>query len=158
MSDPEDPRRHRIVAAFAGQLEEITIENGFRTDAGLALYVGMIPELGGDEKGDPDLALALIIGEDVITWSGLKAFITVPIETHILAKGTRLESWLRVEAALADVKKASELEDEFLGGLLTSRLKRGSTKTRPRESGSLMVGAQIDYEARYAEAWGAPEA
>lgn len=157
MSDQEDPRRQRIVEVFLSNLGGISVEEGFRTDAGLNLYCGAVPELG-TEKGDPELALALIIGEDVITWAGLKAFITLPIGIHILAKGTRAESWLTVEAALADVKKANELEDEFLGGLLTSRLKRGSTNTRPRESGSLMVGAQIDYEARYAESWGAPEA
>lgn len=153
----EDSRRQRIVEDFLGKLGGITVDEGFRTDAGTALYCGWLPELG-TEKGDPELALAVIVGEDVITWAGLKAFITMPIEVHILAKGTRVDAWLRVEAGLADVKQGLELDDEFLGGLLASRLKRGNTRTRPRESGSLMVGAQIDYEARYAEAWGAPEA
>jgi len=153
-----ESRRQRIVETFLSMLGSIEVSNDFRTDAGRALYCGFIPELG-TEKGDPDFAVALIVGDDVITSStGGKKFITLPIEIHILAKATRVDSWLKVEAGIADVKQAIEVDDEFLGGLLTSRLEPGSTSTRPRESGSLMVGAQIDYEARYAESWGAPEA
>lgn len=154
----QDSRRQRIVDDFLTKLGGIEVGNEFRTDAGKALFAGWIPELGTD-KGDPELAIALIVGEDTVTWSGMKSLITLPIEIHALAKAqSRTESWLEVEALVADVKQAIEVEDELLGGLLTWRLMRGATRTRPRESGSLMVGAQLDYEVRYAESWGAPEA
>lgn len=154
MSEPS--RRRRVVEWFLNHLEDITIANGFRTDAGLALYVGMIPTLG-TEKGDPSIAIAVLIGEEEVRNSGTKFFISLPIDVHALRVGNNATAWLDVEDAIADVKRGVE-QDPYLDGLLPGGLDRGATATHEREAGSLLVGARVRYVATYGEAWGQPEA
>jgi hypothetical protein len=154
MSEPS--RRRRIVQWYLDHLQDITTEAGFRTDAGQALYVGMLPNLGAD-KGDPEIAIAVLIGDDALRRHGDKFFITLPIEIHALRIGNRATAWLDVEDILADIKAAVE-GDPTLDGLVRGDIERGSTSTPEREQGALQVGSKVVYEVPYEEHWGHPEA
>ena len=142
-----------IIAAFKTRLEAIRADDGFNTDAGLAVVAGEVPTLGPD---DPDVAIAVLVGDDEPKAQGNALFIRLPIELAAVAKATLDAPWVAVEAVLEDIKRAMELQDRTLGGLAVSNIERGSTRTLPRESGSTTVGAAMTYFCSYKEAWGNP--
>lgn len=146
-------RRQQVIEAIRSRLEVIAIADGFNTDAGAKIFLEEAPPLGPD---DPDVAIAIVIGDDNPTLHGEHVFGTLPIEIQALAKADLDEPWLAVEGVLQDIKRAIELEDRSLGRLLRSRLERKPTRTLPREAGSTSVGVSITYEAPIAEKWGEP--
>lgn len=146
--------RQQIVAEMKSRLQAIRTNRGFQTDAGLALYLGGEPALG---PSDPDVVIAMVIPEDALIYQQANHAIRLPFEIRALAKVDIEEPWLAVEAVLADIKKAIELEDRRLHDLLLAPgLQRGTTRTVEREPGSLTVGAVINYAAPHIENWGAP--
>lgn len=147
------PRRLAIIQAMVARLEEISVANGYRTNVGADVRIGEAPHFGPD---DPDEAIALVIGEDRVMYQGANLFIELPMEVHALARADIDDPWAAVEAAIADVKEAVELDDRTLGGLVPRMIERGSTRPYAREEGSLAVGAVIPYIAPYKEAWGKP--
>lgn len=151
-------RREQIIAWVVDALEGISTDNNFRTDAGASLYVGVTPDLSAEsESGDPEAAIALVIGDDDPRQQGGKLQISLPFKVCCLARAnSTVDAWQAVEALLADVKEAIEVDDRTLGGLITHGLTRGSTRTADREPGSKAVGAEIEYMAVYPEAWGEP--
>lgn len=153
MADPS--KRERILAVLIGRLERIERLNGFATDVGLTLYVGELPTLGPD---DPDDAVALIVGSEQATWQQGKCFITLPIAVVALAKVGCQDAWRKVEAVIADGKRAMELEDRMLNGLLdqVKPMERGTVEPYPREPGSTTIGSSLGYVIRFTETWGAP--
>jgi hypothetical protein len=154
MSEPS--RRRRVVEWFLDHLADISVENGFRTDAGLTLVVGQIPTLS-TEKGDAAIAIAVLIGEDEVRQVGNKFFLVLPIDVHILRVGLSPSAWLDVEDGLADIKQSVE-QDPYMDGLLSDAFSRGTTATHEREAGSTNIGARIRYLVPQTEAWGQPEA
>jgi hypothetical protein len=147
-------KRRSILQAVDARLATITEANGFATDAGLTRFVGEAPTLGAD---DPPAALALIVGAAVLRWQGKKCYVSLPIEIHVLAPAGDA-AWLAQEDALADVKRALEV-DHDLGGLLDDGpfpLQRGGERPLQREPGSTEVGAVLPYELHYTEGWGTP--
>jgi len=155
-------RRQRILEALQARVEVIRVENGFQTDLGKTVQLGVLPTFGPD---DPPQVLAILPGEDVIGDLQLgKVPIMLPVNFAVLVKPDVSEPWVIVEQGLSDIKKAVELEDRSLGGLLSpgrnnaEGLVRGSTETMERRSGSEVVGALITYGAKYSESWGLPEA
>jgi len=153
-------RRQRILEVMKGRLETIQVVDGFQTDAGQHVLLGELPEFG---PADPAQAIALIPGEDVVNPHLSNIPIEWPLNICALVPARVRESWKDIEAMLADIKQAVELEDRLLGGLLVegrSRLGlfRGTTETLERRSGSEFVGAVITYVAPYVEAWGHPNA
>jgi hypothetical protein len=144
-------RRQLILEAFVTRLEAITVDNGFQTDVGLNVFFGVAPDLGPD---DPNEAVALVVGDDAAGYQGEHIVIELPVDVVALAKATLEEPWVAVEAVLSDIKKAVELEDRTLGQLVMRQIRRGSTRTLPRETGSQIVGASIRYLAPHAEVWG----
>lgn len=157
-----ESRRQLILEALRTRAAEIEIANGFQTDVGKRLYFGEVPNLG---PHDSNQALAIIPMEDQIGELQLgNLSILLPVNFVALAKPTLSEPWVIVEQVIADIKKAIELEDRTLGGLLTGGrnnpegLIRGTTEVAVRQSGSDAVGAMVTYVCHYAEAWGHPEA
>jgi hypothetical protein len=73
-----------------------------------------------------------------------------------LAKADLDDPYLAVEAVLGDIKRAIELEDRSLGGLVDQRFERGRTRPFEREEGSTAVGVIVPYIVPYYESWGAP--
>lgn len=154
MSDTPS-RRERILVALRDRLAAISTQNEFATDAGKTIFLGEVAALGPD---DPPVAIAMVIQEDqvVAQVQGLKFLIHLPIEIQAIAKATLDEPWLAAEAVLADIKRAVELEDRTLGGLVTKTFDRGSTRVLEREEGSTTVGGGITYVFPHAEGWGQP--
>jgi hypothetical protein len=154
-------KRQRILEALQERLEVITIENGYETDLGLHILLGELPTFGPD---DPKQVIAILPREDQPSAALNKIPIRWPIDIAVLLSPDLSAPWRLVEAGLGDVKKAVELEERTLGGLLTGGqnnpggLMRGSTETYPRTSGSEMVGALITYVMPYVEVFGSPEA
>lgn len=153
-------RRLRILEALKARVEAITIANGFTTDAGLHVYLGVIPALGADDEKQ---AIALIPGEDSVGKHLSNIRIDLPVNIAAVADPTLDRPWEAVEAMLLDIKKAVELDDRSLGGLLIEGngvlgLYRGTTEILERRSGTDAVGVAITYGCPYVEAFGAPEA
>jgi hypothetical protein len=145
--------RQELLAALVGRLSAITIAGGFSTDAGLTLFLGDVPALGPD---DPDSVLAVVVGDDNPKWQGQNLLIGLPVHVAMIAKADLDDAWLTIEAMLADVKRAVELEDRTLGKRTKGPIERGTTRTMPREPGSTTVGTMITYWLPYTEVWGNP--
>jgi len=146
-------RRRLILEALKARVEEITVEHGFETDAGLTVFLGETPALGPD---DSTTAIAIVIGEEDPRYQGAKFLIRLPLAIQAIARADLDQPWLAVEDVIGDIKRAVELEDRTLGGLVKSDLERGSVQALEREPGSTTVGAEVVYFAIYSEGWGIP--
>lgn len=147
-------RRRAILEAMQARLETIHTAAGFATEAGAAVFLNETPALGPD---DPDVAIAMLVGDDTSTWQGLHVMLQLPIEIQALAKADTAAPWWAAEDVLADIKRAMEQVDRTLGGLVKRQIERGVTRTLAREAGSTTVGVSITYVAPYTERWGFPE-
>lgn len=136
-----------------GRLEVITRRAGFTTDAGRQVYLNEAPPLGPD---DPEVAIAIAVNDDEPGHQAEKIVIRLPLEIHALARADLERPWLAVERVLGDIKRAMELPDRTVGGLVLRQFERGTTRTLEREEGSSTVGAAVTYIFPYAELWGAP--
>lgn len=155
-------RRRLILEEALARLAAIVIASGFNTDAGQRVFLNEVPELGED---DPDVAIALVIGQNVIKQQGHKLFIDLPVEVQAIAKiakpGTPGDPWhpfIAAEDVLEDVKRAWELDDMTFEGLLNCEMERVEEETAERQPGSSTVGVAIRYRLRYSERWGQPQA
>lgn len=154
-------RRQRILEALKTRVEAIRVEDGFETDLGLHVLFGELPAFGPD---DPAQVLAILPREDQVGDALNNIPILLPVDIAVLVAPGVTAPWVLVEAGLRDVKTAIELEDRGLGGLLVGGrnnpggVKRGTTETFPRTSGSQVAGASITYVCPYVEAFGHPDA
>lgn len=154
-------RRQRILDAFKARVEAIRIEDGFETDLGLNVLMWELPAFGPD---DPKQVLAIIPREDQVAAALSNIPIDLPVDVAVLVSPELANPGALIEAALRDVKKAVELEDRTLGGLLRGGrnnpggIVRGTTEPYPRQSGSQVAGASITYVLPYVEAYGDPDA
>lgn len=151
MSSPS--KRQRIVLALMTRLQAIRTVDGFETGAGSAVFYGETPSLGPD---DPEVAIVVVPQEDESSYQGVKMFLKLPIQIQAIAKADVNTPYLAAEAVLTDIKRAVELTDRTLGGLVARQIERGPTVVLPREPGSETVGLGITYRAPYEEVWGAP--
>lgn len=156
----DESRRQQILEALKARVEAIiagaeSTPGGavYQTSAGLHVYLGEEPGFGPD---DPDLAIAIVVGDEEPGYQGENIFINLPIGFRVLAKASLDEPWTAVEAVIADVKRAVEQPDRTLGGLVKRQIQRGAVSTLQREAGSLAVGAVSVYRAPYLEMWGNP--
>src|SRR5688572_28477953 len=147
------PNRQLIIEALRDRLKVIEVANGFTTDAGRALFVGETPELGDT---DPDAAIAMVIREDQITYQGVNLMVMLSISIQALVKVELDQPYLLIEAMLGDIKRAVELEDRTLGGLVKRQIQRSITRTMEREPGSTTAGVSILYVCPYTEVFGDP--
>jgi hypothetical protein len=145
--------RQRIIEAFLTRVLAIATADGFDTDAGRTVFLGEAPQLG---ESDPSEAIALVVGDDQVKYQGVNLLIALPISIQALAKADLEQPWLAAEAVLGDIKRAVELADRTLGGLVQRQFERGTTRALPRVPGSTTVGIVIEYQAPYVEAWGNP--
>lgn len=147
--------RQSIIEAFKARAQTINGAGDFVTSAGALVLLGEAPNLGPD---DPDDAIILVVDDDVVTAQpGGKFTIALPIIVGIVTKASLAEPWVRIEAGIADIKRAIEIADRTLGvGQVRPRIERGTTKVLERSAGSAIVGAGITYTVPYEEAWGLP--
>lgn len=139
--------RQQILAAIQARLQAIQIANGFQTDAGSLVFLGESPQLGTD---DPIAAVAIVpqdaqFGANrVETWS---------IEIQGLTKADLDQPYVAIEAIVADIQKAMELDDRSLGGLV-KYVDGGSIRALPRDPGATTVGAGVFYTFTRIRVWG----
>lgn len=144
--------RLAILTELVNRVGQITIENGFATNAGLTVLFGESPMLGED---DPPSAVALIIGDDQAQdQSGDDTLTSLPIDIQGLAKAEIKQPWRTVEAVIADIRMAIERGDRTIGGLVTRPLARGRTRRLQREPGATTIGAAVQYTAFFLDTWG----
>lgn len=144
--------RLAILTELVNRVGQITIENGFATNAGLTVLFGESPMLGED---DPPSAVALIIGDDQAQdQSGDDTLTSLPIDIQALAKAEVKQPWRTVEAVIADIRMAIERGDRTIGGLVTRPLARGRTRRLQREPGATTIGAAVQYTAFFLDTWG----
>lgn len=120
------------------------------------VYLGELPQLDGDNL--PDRAIAIVIGDTLPTVQQGDLMIEeeLPVEIQGAARADLDEPWWSVEDLIADIKRAVELEDRRLSNLLKYDMKRGGTRTVPRQEGSAFVGAGVMYLCPIQELWGTP--
>ena len=147
-------QRQTILTDAVGRLAQILTSNDYQTNAGADVFLGEKPELGAD---DPDEIIAIVIGDDEVRVDSKKTFITLPLELQAIVKVTQTNASLRAEAMLGDLKTAMETDAvngrRELGGY---PLRRGTTRTLPREPGSTTAGVGVTYFVDYSEAWANP--
>ena len=146
-------RRRLIVEALKARVEAIRVANGFETDAGVTVFLGETPPLGPD---DPETAIAIVVGDEDPQYQGANLFIRLPVAIQALARADLEQPWLAVEDLIGDIKRAVELEDRTLGGLVKRQIERGSVVALEREPGSTTVGAAVTFVCPYVEGWGTP--
>jgi fructose-specific component phosphotransferase system IIB-like protein len=151
-------RRQQILEALQARLQAVQTANGYQTDAGLAVILGELPQLGAD---DPDEVMVLAFGDEQPEpqdLTGRTLFVRLPVRIAALAKASLANvAWTAIEALIGDIKTAIELPDVTLGGLLERPgLQRDAVRTNDRDPGSLAVGMTVTYFAPYLETWGAP--
>lgn len=146
-------KRQRILEIVLQRLQAIRVEDDFQTDAGQQVFLGETPKLG---PHDPDVAVAVVVQDDQPGYQGENILIGLPLEIQAIAKATPDLSYAAAEAVLADIKKAIELEDRSLGGLVPRTFRRGPTHSVERAEGSTEVGVGITYLFPYLEIWGEP--
>jgi hypothetical protein len=147
-------KRQQILEAFCTRLSAITQTNGFRTNLGDSVLLGELPALG---KDDP-IGLAVLAGDEQIGSVKEHIAVTLAVDICVLVSVEDQEQpWVAIEEAIADVKQAIELADRRLGRLLLDNMRRGPTRTLPRESGSVVLGAIVTYFAPFTDLWGHPE-
>lgn len=146
-------KRRLILEAVRARLQEIDGQGAFETDAGARVFTNETPNYG---PNDPATAIAMTVGDDQPEWQQGKVLITLPLILIALATASLGEPWKAAEQVLADLKRAMELDDRRLGGLLHWELLRGPTQTAELPEGATTVGVQITYIAQYEESWGSP--
>lgn len=149
-------KRRDILAALLERLEAIAVDDGFNTDAGARVSLNEVPRFGPD---DPDEAIVVVVNEDEASYQGEHIMLRLPIDIQAMAKADPSDAtsaYLTAENILEDVKKAVELPDRTLDGLVKRQIERGSTRTMEREPGSPHVGVAITYTIPYTEQWGRP--
>lgn len=156
---PETSKRQAILEVLYARALRIRRQNEFQTNLGETLLLGTLPAFGPD---DPKAVLALLPQEDQIVGGLQQIGIVLPVNFAVILSPKCQDPWRLVEAGLSDIKKAMELPDRSLGGLLaggnnnTEGLLRGTTEVWPGVSGLEAVGAVITYAAKYNEGWGYP--
>lgn len=152
-------RRAALLLALKGRAQAIQqgalSESGepFETNVGEQVFTGEVRSTGPD---DPSAALLIKFGDEVPTYQGQGFFIRLPIEIHAIVRTDLDDPAALLEALIGDVKRAVELEDRTLGGLVKRMLERGPVVPMEREPGSPFVGAVLTYIAPYQEGWGRP--
>lgn len=148
--------RQTIVADAISRLQTVATgeDSEFETNAGSNVFVGERPELG---KDDPDEAIAVVLLDDEVTQQQQKTYLTLPVEIQAVVKVAQRNAWLQIEAMLGDIKRAMET-DPVNGRRELGRypMRRGSTRTLPREPGSTTAGVGVTYFVDMSEGWGTP--
>lgn len=154
---PSQSRRELILEAIVARLEAIAVSHDtieFATNAGASVHLGAAPGFGPD---DPTQAIVVVAGDDEAAFQGEGFLVRLPIGIQAIVSADLSAPYASAEAVLADIKRAIELTDRTLGGLVAwNGLERGVTRTLQRDEGSTFVGVEIEYSAHYTEGWGAP--
>ena len=145
--------RQSILTEIVSRLSGISVDNGFQTDAGELVLVGQTPALS---EADPEQALAVLVGGDVVGYQGENVLTQLSIVVHALLRADVDQPTLASEAVIADIKKAVEIDHDLGGALQPRGLERGSTTAAKREQGSEFVAATVEYNCRFVERWGQP--
>lgn len=158
-------KRETALLELRDRLAWITVVHGYNSDAGQNISMGEVITLGPD---DPPAALAIVVGQDTSVVEGGVVRSQVPVEVQAFVPTTVDAPVLALERLIADIKVAVEIEgndqnaglgaavDRSLAGTLPRGLVRGSTRPIPREEGSTVVGASVEYLLSFEEGWGKP--
>ena len=145
-------RRSLILSELGTRAAAILVANGYDTDAGLRVFLGVAPELG---DADPDYAIAIVPGDEIPTEDG-RISNTFPVAVQAIGKAAAADAWIALELLLGDLKKAIELPDRTLGSVCKGVIKRGPTRTLERAPGATTIGLEIFYSCPYVDEWGDP--
>lgn len=145
--------REDVLAAYEARLQAIRTASGFLTDAGTRVVVLEHPAFGPD---DGDFAIVVMPGDTEVQYVGEHVSAEWPIEIQAIVRVGLTDGWRLLEWLLADVKKAIELPDRTLGGLIKAKpgIRRGAERVLPREDGSAVLGLGITYRQPLIEPWG----
>lgn len=153
-------RRQLVLAALATLLEEVSVANGFNTDAGAMVRLGQELELGDN---DPDSAILIVSGIETFNQpQDRKLFSQWPLSIRAVVKVADDidDAWMAAELIVADIEKAIEVADPTFGGLVNYNGNHGlilqSIETVERDAGSPVVGIDVVFIAKLQRTWGDP--
>lgn len=145
--------RQDALAEMKSRCEEILVDNGFQTDAGQLVFFGERPVLS---ESDPEAAIGIQPSGETRKYNGEQAVVTLTVDLVAHVKVEADDAGGTLEALIADIKKAVEI-DRDLGGTVVNRgLEGGDTRPLEREPGSNFVGAVVSYVLTFPEVWGNP--
>ena len=157
-------KRQHALTDLVNRLSFIQVAKGYNTDAGLQIFLGEMPRFGPD---DSPAALAIAVGDDSAETPGGLVRTRVPFEVWAIVPAGTSEPLVAIEAIIADIKEAVEIEENpsrtrALGAMVEGQpvgttpkgLERGITRALRREEGSEYVGAAVEYIATFEDQWG----
>jgi hypothetical protein len=154
---PSPARRTQILAALKARLEQISVANGYWTNAAGHVHHGRV-EVTADDVLSGTAVLALIPGRATKREGGRRMLLDLPLAIQGLVPADPVNPLDSVEPILADIKRAFFLPaDEQLGGLVTHVAYVGESVT-DRVSGGTLAGVEVEANVVYWEQYGLPEA
>jgi hypothetical protein len=159
-------KRRKAIDELVRRLGFIQLAKGYSCDAGLSILLGEAPSFGED---DPLAAIAIAVGGDEPETTGGLVRTRTTFEIHAMVRADMDAPLLALEALIADVKAAVEIEgrdqNQLLGGdasidrsldgvTLPKGFERGPIRPLNREAGSTFVGAVCEYIGTFEERWG----
>ncbi len=150
-------RRLYILEALAETLEQITLINGFNTDAGLKVELGQDLDLA---EADPDAAIVIVPGAERFDPTQTKLYSEWPLAIRAVVKADLDQPWVTAEMIIADIERAVEVADRTFGDLVNFNGAHGlildSIASFERAPGSSVVGMEALFIAKLQRSWGDP--
>ena len=141
-------RRQQIITEIVSRLQAITKASGFETDAGEHVFVGEIVRFG---ENDPGSAITVVVGDEATVSQRVKVIYDFTLDIQALFAAQLDDPWERIELTIGDIKRAIELEDRTLGGMVNGNGLSGLERVEP---GSSVIGASVTYNDN--DTWGSP--
>lgn len=149
-----DTLTRRILQELVDRLEQILVENGFNTDAGEDVGLGV---RSFDDLAEGEIVVGVYRGKTTVSDAGQpRLAITLPVivEAHYAPASDPAGS---IENLVGDLKKACMLDhDRTLGGLATGFLKLVSDEVFYPAPGSSIASARLTFTASIRESYGNP--
>ena len=154
--------RQLIAEEARRRLQRITVANGFDTDAGQHVSLGVVVVLS---SADASQAIAIDIQDVEIDEDsgfgdprGQDQPLRMSMSVQAIASADLDQPWIAAEQVLSDIKKAMEDPDVDSWPDAVKDFGPGSPRdsTLEREEGSTFVGAAANYAILYLETWGSP--
>jgi hypothetical protein len=159
-------KRFAALSDLRSRLAFIQKAKGHTSDAGLNVHMG---EIVTYPPGDPESAISVVVSPSTPDQSDSRILSKVSVQIQAFVPADAADHLLILEGILGDIKEAVEIEedasiDRFLGSVVDGKpygttpkgVNRGSEIHYPRQEGSTVVGAAVEYILTFEEYWGNP--
>lgn len=145
----------RLVLEISSRCQQITVANGFHTNAGQQVFRGRVTF---DAEADPLPALSIFAHEEVIEQNMHDERMDVKLNIAIFAHAETdaLNPLDIAEDLVADIKRAVLLLSNRSAGGLCQDIRYAGREAAPPEDGSNTTSVRVHFEVLYPEIYGDP--